>query len=198
MTNVDFARYKRIVQYFWDPEPKNDDISKPPIWCLGLQYAAIADRAPPKTSGSTWAGDCAAEARPENKTSTPTVDKGTPDDGSSNLTDKDVAKGGSAEYTQALDAWPTLFLDDFESRIWLTYRSSFPPIRRSPGSDASTTSFSARLKSQLVDQAGFTTDAGWGCMIRSGQSLLANALILLRLGRGMQGLDPTIQSRCGN
>lgn len=30
---------------------------------------------------------------------------------------------------------------------------------------------------------GLTTDAGWGCMLRTGQSLLANALIVTHLGR---------------
>jgi cysteine protease ATG4 len=43
---------------------------------------------------------------------------------------------------------------------------------------------SVRLRSQLVDSQGFTADTGWGCMIRSGQSLLANALCILSLGRG--------------
>lgn len=179
MTNVDFARYKRIVQYFWDPEPKNDDISKAPIWCLGLQYAAVAGPAPSTSSNLA----CAGKAHPESKASTSPVGEGRPDDGSSSSADKDVAKGDGTGDTHA---WPTLFLDDFESKVWLTYRSNFPPIARSPSVDASTTRFSTRLKSQLVDQGGFTTDAGWGCMIRSGQSLLANALILSRLGRGTQ------------
>ncbi|CAG8782213.1 2210_t:CDS:10, partial [Dentiscutata erythropus] len=57
--------------------------------------------------------------------------------------------------------FPTEFYDDFTSRIWCTYRHNYAPIR----------------------PTNFTNDGGWGCMLRSGQSLLANALILQFLGR---------------
>lgn len=85
--------------------------------------------------------------------------------------------------------WPAEFLSDFESRFWLTYRSGFPPIQKAPDAPAaSNMSFATKLRS-IANQGAFTSDTGWGCMIRSGQSLLANTLVLLRLGRAWRRGD---------
>lgn len=82
-------------------------------------------------------------------------------------------------------AWPKAFLSDFGSRIWITYRSNFTPIPRTKSLEAtSSMTLGVRLRSQLMDPQGFTSDTGWGCMIRSGQSLLANTFSVLLLGRG--------------
>ncbi|KAJ1906282.1 Cysteine protease atg4 [Coemansia sp. IMI 209127] len=60
-----------------------------------------------------------------------------------------------------MDKYPPGFVEDFSRLIWCTYRSHYPPIAPS----------------------AFTTDAGWGCMLRAGQTLLAQALQLHHFGR---------------
>ena len=177
MSGMDFSRYKRIVQAFWDPEPRNDSASGSCIWCLGRKYATHATRYTPHESR-----DPELEAKGEE----PALDKrDLQQDGmetklaATNGTSPAESEARSRD-SEADRGWPSDFLDDCESRLWFTYRSNFTAINRSL--DAPMT-LSLRLRS-LGDQGGFTSDTGWGCMIRSGQSLLANALALLRLGRG--------------
>ena len=171
---MDFGRYKRIVQAFWDREPKNDNTSGSRVWCLGREYSARNMAKGPcyRDSEATKedAGPNGQDLYPDAKRIKLAATKGaSPRESEEKSYDSEVDRG-----------WPPEFLDDCESRLWFTYRSNFTAIKRS--SDASMT-LSVRLRS-LGDQGGFTSDTGWGCMIRSGQSLLANALVMLRLGRG--------------
>ena len=184
MATVDFSRSRRIVQRFWDPEPTNDTCADQPVWCLGLSYTLATDfyDANTVTSRASLSSPASSfQAISESAyNSESAVDQNVPLESSSNGQPLAAHTGASA----GGGGWPRLFLDDFESRLWMTYRSDFEPIPRSSHPDAvAALSLPMRVKSQLVDQNGFSSDSGWGCMIRSGQSLLANAISARRLGR---------------
>ncbi|KAF9436008.1 Cysteine protease atg4 [Entomortierella beljakovae] len=65
-------------------------------------------------------------------------------------------------YPPSSTQWSDFQQDFTLGLIWCTYRHNYQPIRPS----------------------NFTSDVGWGCMLRSGQSLLANALAIQFMGRG--------------
>ncbi|KAI0153332.1 hypothetical protein GGR57DRAFT_492417 [Xylariaceae sp. FL1272] len=177
-TTVDIGR--RIVQMFWDPDPTNDVVRDQPVWCLGQAYRLNNSPKPHRLSPQHPEPPPALDSElPAPARRSETLPETPPDSVSSSF-------DSSLAYDDApLDSgWPPAFLDDFESRIWMTYRSDFPPIPKSQDPNAfAALSFSMRLKTQLSDQNGFASDSGWGCMIRSGQSLLANAMAIQRLGR---------------
>jgi cysteine protease ATG4 len=172
MATVEFARYKRIVQMFWDPEPTNDTANDQPVWCLGVPYTLADERAHDSTS---------SRMRPTLRDSSPPVTtcEAPSEQVSTSSSSKDACE------SHGHGGWPAAFLNDFGSRIWMTYRSGFDPIPKSTDPESlSALSFQMRVKQQLADSTGFASDSGWGCMIRSGQSLLANTIAIQRLGRG--------------
>ena len=180
MANVDFARYKRIVQYFWDPEPKNDDPEKAPIWCLGKKFV-------PEVANK----DSHNLESDNNNINLPQSQAACFEGTKFTISTKEPSRE-SRDFTESPSTvrednrgWPPGFLDEFKSKLWFTYRSGFPSIKKSSDHAASSAiSLSVRLRSQLVDHGGFTADTGWGCMIRSGQSLLANAISVIRNSGG--------------
>lgn len=162
----DFERVGRnLVRTFYDPLPTND--ASDPIWLLGERY----DPKPP------------LRPTPTDTPSTPHSERG--EDESwirTSVDDADRKEAPNGQDPAQYGGWPSAFLDDFESRIWMTYRSGFAPIQKSQDPRA-TANMSFRVRMQNLASPGFTSDTGFGCMIRSGQCILANALQMLRLGR---------------
>ncbi|XP_038680587.1 cysteine protease ATG4-like isoform X1 [Tripterygium wilfordii] len=69
---------------------------------------------------------------------------------------QDESSAGAASYDGI-----AAFKHDFSSRILMTYRKGF----------------------DTIGDTKYTSDAGWGCMLRSSQMLLAQALLLHQVGR---------------
>ncbi|KAF2419786.1 hypothetical protein EJ08DRAFT_621120 [Tothia fuscella] len=186
---------KRFVKVFYDPIPRNEDTTGAPIWCLGTRYESnppISASSPSTSSFSTSPGSSKDSAADSQISTTPSS---TDDFQQVELPPKNVETTPKVAQAASDDAgWPAAFLHDFESRIWLTYRSGFASIARPPKPNAAL-SFAVRLRSQLGQQDGFTSDTGWGCMIRSGQSLLANALVLSKLGRDWRTGSKPLEER---
>lgn len=183
MANNDFTRFtSKVVQYFWDPLPKNEDPS--PIWCLGRSYDSRYQEArQQKALGTSPSAN--SDSNSSHADSAVVTEEQSKHDEQAEARVEDLAKS-QVDLTRSEEeelGWPSEFLDDLESRVWLTYRNNFPPIPRSSDPTAANgISFATRLRN-IGNQGAFSSDTGWGCMIRSGQSLLANALSILRLGR---------------
>lgn len=183
----DFARFsKRAVDWVFDRPARNEDES--PIWCLGKSYNSDYQPSRPASS-SALPGTSPSAQSDESHADSAVVTKPPPrnhDEHADN--DEELVKSfDQVQLSKSMDeedlGWPSEFLDDVESRVWITYRDSFPPIPKSSDPAASAKmSFTTKLRN-FTNQTGFTSDTGWGCMIRSGQSLLANTIILNRLGR---------------
>lgn len=176
MSGVNFTQFQRhiakVVRSFYDPEPTNDSTSKSPIWLLGKEYKAIS-----KSAESSWQDiqSVPADAAKD-------LPLAAPSESQASSVDSALAYGETEGDENR--GWPPAFLDDFESKLWMTYRRDFPLIEKSRDPEAlASMSFSVRLKS-FAEPGGFSSDTNWGCMIRSGQSLLANTLVMLRMGRG--------------
>ena len=183
----------KAMRYLLDSDSTPDKCTDP-IWLLGVQHPGYepppVDPASPVLSRSGSVNSRRASSFRTSTSSTVTAVSGNALSSSQTSSSKNPAAH-----------WPPEFYADFTSRVWITYRSHFHPIRDSSltvlereqaeaaiaAAAGITTPISSSPPSKRwwpSGEKGWTSDAGWGCMLRTGQSLLATALVHLHLGRG--------------
>ncbi|KAG8220332.1 cysteine protease required for autophagy [Butyriboletus roseoflavus] len=170
----------RAMRFILDSDSTPDKCTEP-IWLLGVQHPGYE---PPPPSNPGRRPSVESRRAPSFRSNS-----------SSSVTVSELSHSQSPSSKHPAANWPPVFYADFTSRIWLTYRNQFPPIRDSnlssleadlaSGAQAATPSSPRPIKWNWpgTGEKGWTSDAGWGCMLRTGQSLLANALLHLHLGR---------------
>lgn len=190
----------KAMRYLLDSDATPDKCTDS-IWLLGVEHPGYEPPPPPTASAnalSASGGGMTRRGSIESRRASSSVNSSA---SSSPITDSNpllMQSQPSPTSPNAKDPsrnWPPVFYSDFTSRIWLTYRSQFTPIR-----DTSLSALESDLEESTMPTAGspqpkrwnwalggekgWTSDTGWGCMLRTGQSLLANALLHLHLSRG--------------
>jgi cysteine protease ATG4 len=208
----------KAMRYLLDSDAQPDK-STDKIWVLGVEHPGYEPPPPPSSTPQSLVSSPPSSALvpPQKKThrrdSTssrnkspssyrspiPVSHSNSSTQSLSSAVSSSSTVNASAAAAKQANLWPPDFYADFTTRVWLTYRNTFPPIRDTSlsslepvcgSSNQSSSSHDAPLPSPSKPrwpwsgEKGWTSDAGWGCMLRTGQSLLANSLIHLHLGRG--------------
>ncbi|KAG0669747.1 Cysteine protease atg4 [Maudiozyma exigua] len=107
-----------------------------------------------------------------------------------NLLDEEETPGFFSTLFPRANQDDSEFIKYLSNKLHFTYRTRFSPIQRSENGP-SPMNFQRFLRDNPLNSIEnivsnpdcFTTDIGWGCMIRTGQSLLGNALQDANFGR---------------
>ena len=113
-----------------------------------------------------------------------------------NFTDEEETTGFFSAFFPRSNQDDSEFIKDLSNKLHFTYRTRFTPIQRSENGP-SPMNFQRFLRDNPLNSIEnlvsnpdcFTTDIGWGCMIRTGQSLLGNAIQDANFGRNINFND---------
>lgn len=180
----------KAVRYLLDSDATPDKCTDP-IWLLGVHHPGYEPPppSPPNTLTNSTPNRRNSGSPPSLRSSTSSMSNAS--DLSTTMSQTGGAAGGKNQNPGA--NWPPVFYADFTTRVWLTYRSQFTPIRDTRLADLPDNPADAAMLSPTTvktrpwnwgAEKGWTSDSGWGCMLRTGQSLLANSLVHMHLGRG--------------
>jgi cysteine protease ATG4 len=189
------GQFDKAMRYILDSDATPDRCTDP-IWLLGLQHPGYDPSTEPPPALSRR-GSVDSRRASTFRTSTSSTVSASP--GGGNAPSPSPSKNNAVH-------WSPEFYADFTSCVWITYRSHFQPIRDSSltvlereqaevaaaaaaGSAIPISSSPPSKRWWPGGEKGWTSDTGWGCMLRTGQSLLATALIHLHLGRGLCPFD---------
>ncbi|KAF9465112.1 hypothetical protein BDZ94DRAFT_1254537 [Collybia nuda] len=172
----------KAVRYLLDSDSTPDKCTDP-IWLLGVQHPGY-ESPPPPPPVSLQSSTSSRRNSGSFRSST----------SSNHVADPQLSQSQSGKHVNPALNWPPAFYADFTSQVWLTYRSQFTPIRDMRLADldsgeesaASLAASPTTVRSRPWNwggEKGWTSDSGWGCMLRTGQSLLASSLVYLHLGR---------------
>lgn len=177
------------MKYGWSGKMRSSFNKESAIWILGRCYHRKISANPSMETSSVEMGNMMMTST-ENRLMTlsmheeqPTSSEWTLNAHSGNRNDEDgidhaiepaeeTGQDVAGNYEDGIDG----FRKDFVSRLWMTYRKDFAMMQIEP--------------SNMTN--GYTSDCGWGCMIRSGQMMLAQALVIHFLGRSWR-YDPDSQ-----
>jgi cysteine protease ATG4 len=179
------------MRYLLDSDSTLDKRTDP-IWLLGVHTPATNPHPRGCIADFLTSGSVNSRRAPSFCTSTSSTLTAASPVGNNGLSSSQTSSKNPGAH------WPPEFYADFTSRVWITYRSHFYPIRDSSptvleGEQAEDAAAGVLTPISSIPpskrwwpggEKGWTSDAGWGCMLRTGQSLLATALIHLHLDRG--------------
>jgi hypothetical protein len=201
-TFLNAARQKAVggMRYLMDSDAQPDK-SEETFWVMGVPHEGY--RPPPPAPDMADSVETIVPSTTPNKFgslfSSSTLTLGVPASGGSPIKSATLtgeaqnpspSKAGRARKEKEVVKWREEFLADLQSTVWCSYRSQYAPIAALAQTELIPTAeayYAAYGQPPPVapvpPKEGLTTDAGWGCMLRTGQSMLANALIYLHLGR---------------